>query len=58
MILPTVATEPASEPIQSANDPGTSADDHGPLAETLLPSLADPSAIDPTPLTPDLTSGS
>lgn len=59
MILPTVATEPkTSEPIQSANDQGTSADDHGSLAETLLPSLADPSAIDPTPLTPDLTSGS
>jgi len=59
MILPTVATESkTSEPIQSANDPGTNADDHGSLAETLLPSLADPSAIDPTPLTPDLTSGS
>ena len=59
MMLPTVATEPtAAEPIQSANDQGTSTDDHGSLAETLLPSLADPSAIDPTPLTPDLTSGS
>ncbi len=58
MILPNVTTEPASEPIQSANDPGTSANDHGSLAETLLPSLADPSAIDLTPLTPDLTSGS
>jgi peptidoglycan-associated lipoprotein len=59
MMLPTVATEPkTSEPIQSANDPGANADDHGSLAETLLPSLADPSAIDPTPLTPDLTSGS
>ena len=59
MMLPTVATEPKTrEPIQSANDPGTSVDDHGSLAETLLPSLADPSAIDPTPLTPDLTSGS
>ncbi len=59
MILPTIATEPkTSEPIQSANDQGASADDHGSFAETLLPSLADPSAIDPTPLTPDLTSGS
>ena len=59
MMLPTVATDPkTTEPIQSANDPSTSADDHGSLAETLLPSLADPSAIDPTPLTPDLTSGS
>jgi peptidoglycan-associated lipoprotein len=59
MILPTVATEPkTSEPIQSANDQGASADDHGSLADTLLPSLGDPSVIDPTPLTPDLTSGS
>lgn len=59
MILPTVATEPkTSELIQSANDQGASADDLGSLADTLLPSLADPSAIDPTPLTPDLTSGS
>ena len=59
MILPTVATVPnIPEPIQSANDQGASADDHGSLADTLLPSLADPSAIDPTPLTPDLTSGS
>ena len=59
MMLPTIATEPKpTEPIQSANDQGASADDHGSLAETLLPSLADPSAIDPTPLTPDLTSGS
>jgi peptidoglycan-associated lipoprotein len=59
MILPTIATEPkTSEPIQSANDQGASADDHRSLADTLLPSLADPSAIDLTPLTPDLTSGS
>lgn len=58
MMLPTVATEPkTSEPIQSADDQGTNTDDHGSLAETLLPSLADPSAIDSTPLTPDLTSG-
>ena len=59
MILPTVATEPkTSEPIQSANDQGASADDHGSLAETLLPSLADPSAADPTPLITDSPSGS
>ncbi len=59
MILPTVATEPKiNEAIQSADDQGTSTDDHSSLTETLLPSLADPSAIDPTPLTPDLTSGS
>ncbi len=59
MILPTIATEPkTSEPIQSTNDQGTSTDDHGSLGDTLLPSLAGPSAIDLTPLTPDLTSGS
>ncbi|TKB92370.1 MAG: OmpA family protein [Nitrospira sp.] len=59
MILPTVATEPhITEPIQSTNDQGTSTDDHGSPADTLLPSLADPSVIDLTPLTPDLTSGS
>ena len=59
MMLPTVATEPkTSEPIQSADDQGTNTDGHGSLADTLLPSLADPSAIDPTPLTPDTASGS
>jgi peptidoglycan-associated lipoprotein len=59
MILPTVATEPtAAEPIQSADDQHGNTDSLDSLAETLLPSLADPSAIDPTPLTPDLTSGS
>ena len=54
MMLPTVATEP----IQSADDQHGNTDSPDSLAETLLPSLADPSAIDPTPLTPDLTSGS
>ena len=59
MILPTVATEPTTtEPIQSVDDQNATTDSQGSLAETLLPSLADPSAIDPTPLTPDLTSGS
>jgi peptidoglycan-associated lipoprotein len=59
MILPTVATEPtAAEPIQSVNDQNNTTDSPGSLADTLLPSLANPSAIDPTPLTPDLTSGS
>jgi outer membrane protein OmpA-like peptidoglycan-associated protein len=58
MILPTVATEPrTSESIQSADDQGTNTDDRDSLAGTLLPSLADPSAIDLSPLTPDLTSG-
>ena len=57
MILPTVATESkTSEPVQSANEQGTSTGDHGSLAETLLPSLADPSAIDPSLLTTDLAS--
>ena len=59
MILPTVATElKPTEPIQSANDQGASADDHGSLADTLLPSLADPSPTDPSLLTTDLASGS
>ncbi|MBC7839373.1 MAG: OmpA family protein [Nitrospiraceae bacterium] len=59
MILPTVATEPkTSKPIQSANDQGASADDHGSLADTFLPSLADPSATDPSPLTTDTAPGS
>ena len=59
MILPTVATEPKpTEPIQSADDQHGNTDSPDSLAETLLPSLGDPSAIDPTPLTPDLTSGS
>ena len=58
MILPTVVTEPkTSEPIQSANDQGASTDDHGSLAEALLPSLADTSPTDPSLLT-DLASGS
>jgi peptidoglycan-associated lipoprotein len=58
MILPTVATEPPTEPIQSADDQHGNTDSPDSLADTLLPSLVDPLAIDPTPLTPDLTSGS
>ena len=59
MMLPTVATEPTpTEPIQSADDQSTNTDDHGSLAEILLPSLADPSAPDPSPLTTDTASGS
>ena len=59
MILPTVATEPAtSEPMQSANDQNTNTDGHGSLAGELFPSLADPSATDPSPLTTDPASGS
>ena len=59
MILPTVATEPkTTEPIQSANDQNSNAEDHGSLVDNLLPSLADPSATDPSPLTTDPASGS
>ena len=59
MILPTVAAElTATEPTQSANDQGASTDDLGSLAETLLPSLADPSAPDSSPLITDSPSGS
>ena len=59
MILPTVATEPKiTEPMQSANDQNSNAEDHGSLVDNLLPSLADPSATDPSPLTTDPASGS
>ena len=59
MILPTVATEPKiTEPLQSANDQNSNAEDHGSLVDNLLPSLADPSATDPSPLTTDPASGS
>ena len=59
MILPTVATEPkTTEPAQSANDQNSSPTDHGSLVDNLLPSLADPSATDPTPLTTEPASGS
>jgi peptidoglycan-associated lipoprotein len=59
MILPTVATEPkTSDPIQSANDQNSNTDGPGSVADNLLPSLADPSATDPSPLTTDPASGS
>ena len=59
MILPTVATEPkTSDPIQSVVDQNSSTDGHGSLADNLLPSFADPSATDPSPLTTDPASGS
>src|SRR4249919_3588054 len=52
MILPTVATEPkTTEPIQSVDNQNSNSDDHGSLADNLLPSFADPSATDPSPLT-------
>jgi peptidoglycan-associated lipoprotein len=59
MILPTVATEPkTTEPIQSTDNQNSNSDDHGSLADNLLPSFADPSATDPSPLTTDPASGS
>ncbi len=59
MILPTVATEPKTlEPIRSANDQNVNTDGHSSVADNLLPSLADPSATDPSPLTTDQASGS
>ena len=59
MVLPTVASEPkTTEPIQSADGPNGSNDGHNSLADNLLPSLADPSATDPIPLTLDPASGS
>ena len=59
MMLPTVATElKTSEPIQSADDQNANTNGHGSLADTLLPSLVDPSATDPSPLTTDTASGS
>ncbi len=59
MILPTVATEPTpTEPIQSVGDQNAHTDGHGSLADNLLPSFADPSATDPSPLTTDPASGS
>jgi len=59
MILPTVAAEPkTAEPIQSANDQNANTDAHGSLVDNLHPSLADPSATDPSPLMGDPASGS
>ena len=59
MMLPTVATEPKTiEPIQLADDQNTNAVGHNSLADNLLPSLPDPSATDPFPLTTDPASGS
>ncbi len=58
MMLPTVATEPKiTEPMQSANDQNSHAEDYGSLVDNPLPSLADPSATDPSPLTTDPASG-
>ena len=59
MMLPTVATEPkTTAPIQSADDQSANTDGHGSIVDNLLPSLADPSAPDSSPLTTDTASGS
>ena len=59
MILPTVAAEPKiADPIQSADEQNSNSEHHDSLTDNLLPSLADPSATDPSPLTTDPASGS
>jgi peptidoglycan-associated lipoprotein len=59
MILPTVATEPtAIDPMQAVSDQNGNTDDHGSIGNNPLPSLADPSATDPSQLTTDPASGS
>jgi len=59
MILPTLATEPtANDPIQAVSDRTNNAEDQASPVDNLLPSLADPSATDPSPLTTDPASGS
>jgi peptidoglycan-associated lipoprotein len=59
MILPTVTAEPkAGDPIQSADEQNSNSEHHDSLTDNLLPSLADPSATDPSPLTTDPASGS
>src|SRR5262249_19650505 len=59
MTLPTVATEPtANDPMQAVSDQNGSTEDHGSIGDNSLPSLADPSATDPSPLTTDPASGS
>ncbi len=59
MVLPTVAAEPkTADPIQSADEQNSNSEHHDSLADNLLPSLADPSATVPSPLTTDPASGS
>lgn len=59
MVLPTVVSEPkTTEPIQSVNDQNSNTNGPGSLVDDLLPSIADPLATGPTPLTPDPASGS
>lgn len=58
MILPTVATQPTTDPMQAVSDQNGNTEDHGVLGDNPLPSLADPSATDPSQLTTDPASGS
>ena len=59
MIPPTVATElKTTEPMQSVDGQNSNTNGHGSLTGELFPSLADPSATDPSPLTTDPASGS
>lgn len=59
MILPAVSTDPAvTAPMQAVSDQNSNTDDHSSISNDRLPSLADPSATDPSPLTTDPDSGS
>ena len=59
MMRPTVATEPVpTQPMQSVNDQNSHTEDHESLVDNLLPTLADPSTTDPSPLTIEPASGS
>src|SRR5262245_22647533 len=59
MVLPTFATESkTTEPSHSVDSQNVNNESHGSLEDNLVPSLADPLATDPSPLTPDPASGS
>ena len=59
MIVPTVATEPAAtDSIQAVSDQSNNTEDQVSPVDNLLPSLADPSATERSPLTTDPASGS
>ncbi len=54
MVLPTVATTPAVEPMQASIDPSRKSDENGSLIDSLLPSAnaSEGNGSDPTPLEP------
>jgi peptidoglycan-associated lipoprotein len=59
MVVPTVAAKlKATEPIRSADDQNARTDAHESITDNMVPSLADPSATDPSPLTTETASGS